>query len=144
MPARLRGLSSAAIRRAVEAALADRTIRSINVAVVDDATMADLHERYLGKSGSTDVLSFDLRDDENDKAIEGEIVVSAETARRVAGQLGLAPAEELLRYTIHGALHLAGQDDRTTNERKRMRQEEDRVLAALSGKSAAKPRSRGQ
>jgi len=141
MAAKLRGLSSAAIRRAVAAALAGRTIRSVNVAVVSDATMADLHERYMGDSRPTDVLSFDLRDQEDDEAIEGEIVVSSETARRVARQLGVTSSKELLRYAIHGALHLAGEDDRTANQRKRMRREEDRVLAALSGKTVARPRS---
>lgn len=130
-----------AIRRAVAAALAGRTIRSVSVAVVSDATMADLHERYMGDSRSTDVLSFDLRDREDDEAIEGEIVVSAETARRVARQLRVTPNEELLRYAIHGALHLAGEDDRTADQRKRMRREEDRVLAALIGKPASPPGS---
>jgi probable rRNA maturation factor len=132
--AKVRGLTAEQLRRALRAALADRQIASLSVAVIDDATMASLHRRYLNDPHSTDVMSFDLRDDPASKAIEGEIVVSAQTARRAAKNLGLTQGQEVLRYAIHGALHLAGYDDRTPGQRTRMRQREDQVLAALGEK----------
>ncbi|HSW45496.1 MAG TPA: rRNA maturation RNase YbeY [Phycisphaerae bacterium] len=142
--AALRGANVSDIRQAVTAALAGRNVGNISVAVVDDATIADVNERFLGKARPTDVISFDLRDDPTSGTIEGEIVVSAETARRVAADLGLALREELLRYVIHGALHLAGWDDRTTAQRARMRLAENRTLAALKGKPASKRAGRGR
>lgn len=120
------------IRRAVRSALNGRSARSISVAIVDDACIASLHQRYLDDPRSTDVLTFDLRDDPADPILEGEIVVSAETARREAGRRRLPEAEELLRYVIHGTLHLSGYDDRTTSGRSQMRRMEDRVLAGLN------------
>jgi len=81
------------------------------VALVDDATMAELHQRFLGQSGPTDVLSFP----------HGEIVVSADTARREAIARGIPPLHELVLYVVHGALHLAGFDDKKPKQAARMR-----------------------
>ncbi len=61
----------------------------------------------------------------------GEIVVSAETALREARARGIEPQEELLRYAIHGLLHILGYDDRTPSERRRMRALERRYLKRL-------------
>ena len=140
--AKVKGVTSRQLIHAVRSAVADHPIRAISVAVVDDATIAQLHERYLEDGRATDVLAFDLRDDSEDAAIDGEIVVSAEIARRQAERLGLTEGEEVLRYVIHGALHLLGHDDKTTAQRKKMSLEEDRILAALN--SNTKATSKGQ
>ncbi len=107
-----------ACRRAAEEVLG-RT--KVVVAIVDDATIAGLHERYLGVPGATDVLSFP----------HGEIVVSAETALREARERRIDPRSELCLYVVHGALHLKGFDDRTPRARGRMRAEERRILGRL-------------
>lgn len=105
-------------RRAAELVLEGR---DAVVALVDDRTIAELHERFLGEPGPTDVLSFP----------HGEIVVSGDTALREARARGIPPVHELALYVVHGALHLAGYDDRTPRGRGRMRAAERRVLAAL-------------
>ena len=141
---RANGMTARQITRAVRAALDGRSAE-LSVAIVDDATIASLHERYLNDATPTDVLAFDLRDGPEPAGIEGEIVVSAETARRQAAELGVDAGEELLRYAVHGTLHLMGQDDHTPAGRRHMRQAEDRILAGLSaaGPSANKrPASR--
>lgn len=107
-----------ACRRAAEEVLG-RT--KVVVAIVDDATIAELHERYLGVPGATDVLSFP----------HGEIVVSAETALREARERRIEARSELCLYVVHGALHLKGFDDRTPRGRGRMRAEERRILGRL-------------
>ena len=56
----------------------------ISVALVDDAHVAELNRRYLDRCEPTDVLSFDLSDDRDDSPLEGEIVISWETAARQA------------------------------------------------------------
>ena len=95
--------------------------RKVVVALVDDETIAELHERYLGVAGPTDVLSFP----------HGEIVVSGETARREAETRGIPPLHELVLYVVHGALHLTGHDDKTPKACKRMRAAERRILTEL-------------
>jgi len=131
------GLTSPRIIRAVNQARGERPLAALSIAVVDDGRMARLHQEYMADDRPTDVLTFDLRDDPESPAIEGEIVVSADTAAREAERRGLDAKEELTRYIVHGVLHLLGMDDRTPSDRRRMRREEDRVLAAL----ACSPRS---
>lgn len=135
--ARTRGLTSAAVVRAVRQALADRPVDQLNVAIVDDARMARLHEEYMGDASPTDVLTFDLRHDLTAEAIDGEIVVSADTARREAERRSLDEAEELTRYVIHGVLHLLGMDDAKPRDRQRMRREENRILKTLATRTLA-------
>ena len=110
--------AKAACKRAAEAVLKQR---KVVVAIVDDATIAELHERFLDVPGPTDVLSFP----------HGEIVVSADTAAREGHARGLAPIDELVLYVVHGALHLAGHDDRNDKDRKKMRAAERRILKQL-------------
>ncbi len=103
---------------------------SLSIAIVDDPTIAELHQRYMGLPGPTDVLSFDLADRPGG-AIEGEVVASADTAAAQAAHRGLPHRQELLRYVIHGTLHLTGMADHTPAGRKAMRAREDQVLAAI-------------
>lgn len=123
--------------RAIEAAAGERPIQSLSVALVSDERITDLHRRYMNDETPTDVLTFDLSDSGSAGPIDGEIVVSVDTARRQAADLGVELREEVLRYVIHGVLHLSGYDDATPGERRRMRREEDRVLEVVRGTGAA-------
>jgi probable rRNA maturation factor len=117
------------LRRAVRMILHDASIpeAAVSVAIVDDPTIHQLNRRYLHHDDATDVLSFLLQREED--RLEGEVVVSAETAQRVAPQFGWSPADELLLYVIHGTLHLVGYDDQTPGQRAAMREEERAYLA---------------
>jgi probable rRNA maturation factor len=114
----------------------------ISLAVVDDAEMRSLNRRHLGHDYPTDVLSFLL--DSSPGEIVGEIIVSADTAARTAGELGLTVAGELLLYVVHGALHLAGHDDHTDGDARKMRRLEARYLRAWEAAARALPKQRGQ
>lgn len=115
------------VRKGVAAIGADAA--AVTVLVVGDAAIATLHDRWLGIPGPTDVLTFDLSAAEAG-GLAGDIVVSAETARRVARELGWQARHELAYYVVHGLLHLAGEDDGTPGERRRMRRRERAVMAA--------------
>ena len=103
------------IRKLVTHVLSDAGISSaeISVAFVDDASIHDLNRRFLQHDYPTDVLSFLLESRET--GIEGEVIVSAETAQNAAGDWNWPAANELLLYVAHGMLHLVGYDD-TTDE----------------------------
>lgn len=96
---------------AVEAILVDSEFSSayVSIAVVDDPTIHALNVEYLQHDYPTDVLSFVLEQTED--RVEGELVVSADTALREAHEAGWSPHDELLLYIIHGTLHLVGYDD---------------------------------
>ena len=63
------------------------------------------------------------------RRLEGELIVSTETALREAAAHGWTPADELLLYVVHGLLHLCGYDDLTDEARPVMRAREREVLA---------------
>jgi probable rRNA maturation factor len=102
------------------------TSATISLAVVDDETIHELNRRYLAHDWPTDVLSFVL--DERAGHLEGEIVISADTAASSAAEIGWSPAAEQLLYIIHGALHLVGYDDKTAAGADEMRAAEEGYL----------------
>ncbi len=127
------------IRRLVRRILrdADAADRSVSVAVVDDAAMADLNRRHRRRRGTTDVLAFPLGDetDADEERLLGEVVVSGELAAREAASRGIAPGKELELYVAHGVLHLVGYDDQTPDERHKMRQAECRYVGLDAGQA---------
>ena len=137
-------IDEGAIRRAVRAVLAGRDAEktTVSVAVVDDQTISGLNDRFLGHRGPTDVLSFVL--EQAAGVLDGEVVVSAETASRAAPRFGWSAAEELLLYVIHGALHLAGYDDATPAQRAAMRRQETKHLALLGIRAHHKAEAGGR
>lgn len=113
---------------AVQNVLGEAGIRrgEVSIAVVDDREMQQLNARYLDHDWPTDVLSF--VHDADQGWLEGEIIVSADTALRQAARFGWSAADELLLYVIHGALHLIGHDDHRDEDRAAMRAAERRHL----------------
>ena len=109
----------------------DAAPRTLSVAVVDDATMGGLHERFLNLAGPTDVLTFELDHDADGRVTEGEVVICFGEATRQAAERGHAVGVELLLYALHGLLHLAGYDDLDDAAYERMHAKEDAVLTAL-------------
>ena len=101
----------------------------VSLAVVGDSEMHELNRRYLQHDEPTDVLSFPLR--EGADSIEGEVIVSADTARRRCGEFGWQARDELALYVIHGTLHLVGYRDKTAADQARMRQQERHYLGCL-------------
>ena len=116
------------MRGVVQAIVRDAGIleAQIGIAVVDDAAIAKLHDEFLNDTDPTDVLSFLL--ERSADILEGEVVVSADTARANAPRYRATAEDELLRYVIHGALHLVGYDDATPRKRAVMRKKEREYL----------------
>lgn len=91
------------------------------ISLVDDPTIARLHDDFMGIPGATDVITFD----------HGEIIVSLDTAARVAAELDRSTADEVLLYCIHGLLHLHGYDDTSPSARAAMHARQD-TLAGMA------------
>ena len=106
----------------------------LSIAVVGATAMATLHQRYLGKSGPTDVLSFDLDSAPSNGYFEGEVIVCTDVARRRAMQRGRslqAARAELALYVVHGILHIVGYNDHKPSDYRRMHAREDELLTEL-------------
>ncbi len=106
----------------------------ISLAVVDDQAMHDLNLRFLNHDYPTDVLSFALQADGTH--LEGEVIISADTAAATAAELGCTAAAEQLLYIIHGVLHLVGFSDKTPAEALKMRIAEARFLGQFGWDTA--------
>lgn len=106
-------------------------VSELSVALIGDARMAGLHERYLGIAGPTDVLTFELDHDARGRVTAGEVVVCVPEAVRRAGRQPNAVRNELLLYALHGMLHLSGFDDTTGPGYRKMHRTEDRLLNQL-------------
>lgn len=121
-------VDDALLIEAAKAVLRDSTFRSaaISLAVVDDATIHELNRQYLDHDWPTDVLSFVL--EENERQLEGEVIISADTAAASAAEFAWPPAAEQLLYVVHGTLHLVGYDDKSPEETERMRAAEVKYL----------------
>jgi len=119
------------LRRAVRTVLRGEAVTEgqIELAVVDDPTIRRLNGRYLQHDEPTDVLSFVL--ERSPTSLEGQIVVSTDRAKAAAPRVGWSPAEELLLYVIHGALHLVGYEDNGPRRRTEMRARESHYLSRL-------------
>jgi probable rRNA maturation factor len=93
-------------------------LRNVFVWLISDRRMSRLHREFLGKSGPTDVLTFQ----------HGEIFISVETAKRHACVFGNSLTRELKLYILHGLLHLHGFDDRTPAGARKMKSTQEKIL----------------
>ena len=90
----------------------------LSLSFVEEGEMAELHERFMGEPGPTDVLSFPLDGgDEDGVRILGDVVIAPTVA---AANNPAHPAEELRLLLVHGILHLLGYDHEEDDERARM------------------------
>ncbi|MBL0921256.1 MAG: rRNA maturation RNase YbeY [Phycisphaerales bacterium] len=101
----------------------------VRARIVGDDAMAALHARHSGVEGTTDVLTFDLRD-EPGAALDTDVVTCLDVAAREGAERGHPPERELLLYILHGALHCLGFDDHTDEGFAAMHAAEDELLAA--------------
>lgn len=123
------------IRAAISAILRDHGPPAcrISVAIVDDPTIHELNRQFLQHDYATDVLSFVL--ESSPELLEGEIVVSGDTAVAQASEYSSTPEEELMLYVIHGTLHLVGFDDHEEADQAEMRLAEQTYLRASGASS---------
>src|SRR5438093_12506375 len=85
----------------------------LSISFVSPQEMAELHRRYMGEDGATDVLSFPLGED----GLIGDVVVCPEEARRNNPR---DPSAELRLLVAHGVLHLLGYDHEEEQGRREM------------------------
>ena len=125
-------VSARRLARSAERALAavGRLRSDVDILVVDDAEMARLNARFLGVHAPTDVLAFPLEVPETAGALLGQVVISADTARRQARRLRVPVALEMGLLATHAILHLVGYDDRDPREATLMHRREREILAA--------------
>lgn len=101
----------------------------VGVRVAGDQVIHHINREFLHHDYPTDVISFPYA--LAVPVVEGELIVSIDTAVAQAADAGWSVAEELLLYVIHGTLHLVGYDDLDDADRAVMRQAESKAMSLL-------------
>jgi probable rRNA maturation factor len=101
----------------------------VTLLLTDDDTVAELNERFRGKTGPTNVLSFPAPDNPEDHL--GDIALAFGVCAREAAEQGKPLAHHLQHLVAHGVLHLLGYDHLTEAEAEEMEALERRILAGL-------------
>ena len=100
----------------------------LSILLTDDAKIALLNETFRGKKGPTDVLSFPNGEKVGKRLILGDVVISVDTARRQARDLGRSLKVQILRLLVHGIVHLMGYDHERGGEEERRFKDLERYL----------------
>ena len=103
-----------------------KSLNSLNYIFCSDKFLLDINRRFLKHDNYTDIITFNLSD--KPKKIEGEIYISIDRVRDNAKKIRTSIKEELHRVIFHGALHLCGYNDKTTNGKKDMTSAENKYL----------------
>ena len=133
----------------------------MSVLFVDELTMTDLNNRFMGHEGPTDVLSFPIdgdptppgrwpddggpgpdRSDDNPEDLPlllGDVVVCPAVATRNAPAHAGSFDDEIALLVVHGILHLMGMDHAVDAEREAMQARERELLAAHYGPLTSDP-----
>jgi probable rRNA maturation factor len=145
------------LRRIVQALLRETCPnRNFDLAIyiVAEPEMTRLNETFLHHQGSTDVITFDYAEPVSqasclfnsnarmrraagnryicDTLLHGEIFVCVDEAIIQARRFRMTWQSELVRYIVHGVLHLLGYDDLNSRVRRKMKESENALLRHLA------------
>jgi probable rRNA maturation factor len=122
------------VERAADAALDEIAPSEVDDPVVavlltgDDA-VADLNQRFRGKAGPTNVLSFPAAPNRDGQI--GDIALAYGVCAREASDQGKTLEQHLIHLVVHGVLHLLGYDHETDSEAEAMEALERSILETL-------------
>jgi probable rRNA maturation factor len=134
---RTRRVNQRRLRQLLTAALADQfhcQDYELGVHLAGRVEMSRINESFLNHPGPTDVITFDYRT--SSTQLRGEIFVCPQVACAQSGRFRVTWESELLRYIVHGVLHLQGYDDKNAGDRQIMKRRENRIVRRLAALSA--------
>ncbi len=114
----------------------------ITITLTTPENIKEINKKYRNIDKETDVLSFPMfeREELQEKIknnqfthedVLGDIVISIEQVKKQAVEYGHSFERELSYMMVHGFYHLMGYDHMTEEEKKEMREKEDKVLGVL-------------
>lgn len=117
---------------------------ALGISLVGVTEMARVNWQFLQHEGSTDVITFDHTEGQVSRrqasqpvrSICGELYVCVADAVAQARSFRTTWPAELVRYIVHGILHLLGHDDHHAVKRRRMKRAENRLVRRLAQRFA--------
>lgn len=120
------------LSEALAAAAASENARGlVSLLLGDDATISSLNDKFRGKKGSTNVLSFAPPGDAGDSGFLGDIALAAETIVEEAQFQGKPFEHHAAHLAVHGFLHLLGYDHENPADAEKMEARERAILASM-------------
>lgn len=104
-------------------------LHDLNFIFCSDEYLHKINVEYLNHDYYTDIITFD--NSEEPEQIEGDIFISVERIQDNSHEHTVSFTEELHRVIIHGVLHLTGYNDKTEEEKMKMRKKENAYLSLL-------------
>lgn len=115
---KIAGSREAALERFISRARRALKMRGpVNVLVTNSREVRSLNRNFRKMDKPTDVLSFPSATlpGNHSPCLAGEIVISADIARKNAARMGHPLANEIKILALHGLLHIAGYDHERDN-----------------------------
>ena len=100
----------------------------ISVIFCSDRYLLEMNKKHLNHDYFTDIITFNYVEDD---VISGDLFISADRIRENAGKFNVTFHEELYRVILHGILHLVGYNDKTSEEKKVMKDKENYYLGKI-------------
>ena len=128
-------VSQRAVKALVDAVFKTLEVESrgqLSVVYVNNKTIQELNNKFLGRNEATDVLCFDLSEK---GTFIADIVISAEMARENSRRFKTSFIWEISLYLVHGILHLFGFSDRKKKDRVRMQKKAEEILKSVKLRS---------
>jgi probable rRNA maturation factor len=121
----------------------------LSMLFVDEKAMSDLNERFLGRTGPTDVLAFPMDDEliesgrqpdqggrgpgsptepSDAPILVGDVVICPRVAERQAREHVISLEDEMTLLVVHGVLHLLGFDHEEDEEAAVMERRERELM----------------
>ena len=119
----------------------------LGIALVGAKEMAKVNWQFLQHEGSTDVITFGYENSEfriqnSEPELHGELFICVDDAVLQAKKFKTSWQAEMVRYVVHGLLHLLGHDDLKPDLRRKMKRAENRLVRLLAKRFALAQLSR--
>ena len=136
---RTKKINTRLLRQIAEDVLAHLKVEKVELGItlVGAKAMARVNWQFLQHVGPTDVITFDHMEKRKAesgkrKELHGELFVCVDEAVGQAKEFKSSWQSEVVRYVVHGVLHLLGHDDLKPALQRKMKQEENRQMRRLT------------
>lgn len=104
------------------------SLENINIIFTSDDFLLEINREHLNHDYYTDIITFNYNDG---KSVSSDLYISIDRVKDNAKTQKTTFTNEIHRVIIHGVLHLIGYNDKTDQEKKRMREKENYYLEIL-------------
>ena len=101
-------------------------LSNLNIIFCTDEALLQINRDFLQHDYYTDIITFPIN--QAKASIEAELYISIDRVKDNAKAATVSFKEELHRVIFHGCLHLAGYNDKSSQQIKKMREREDHYL----------------